>query len=619
LNNLDNKFGIVKHDKPAKYFDGRFVKLNYQMLNSLQSYYDFKKPTEQLVRNDGDLGELMFPTWEYSFGLYHDPKAIKYHVNLKNEIEYDDVDYDTETKNDLIFKLLNINENFPLSNLYHELKVEIVRAFINSIRKEGRVIVEGTHATVCANPVEMLYHSIMKKNGKGSQFDGTSKIGVGNVYSERFKFDKVIFAGRSPFITMGNIWLPTNKDNSEIKEYMNPTDQILYYNAINENSQQLNNGMDNDGDACLITNDRAMLALAGKHYGKFLVPTMDEKSMAAENEIYHYTDLDKSKLDSKTKDNYIGEIVNLSQELNSWLWHNLNENPEYDYTQLYLDISRLAVLSGAAIDSAKKNFDISFAAEIKRIRKRNDDLIKETKPKFFKHIKMQRKKKAEFSPDEIEKFEELIEESEADIKSGKICVLDYFAESDEDIGLIKRLDKYIKFCNKKNPFEYVNTTMDYIVSITNKLNYGLSRNNNENVLQVRDLIVDVDSHSVDNDEKKIIEKICEEIENVRNDIGKLWGIKKNKERDRAERKLQIENKKEELITFCNTQKLNRDILIGLLAKMDDKQICSKGKKLGFYFQILLNIEVDGIDGINKMIDFFDSRLAKMPDFAQNNA
>lgn len=41
LNNISSTFGIVKFDKPPKYFGGQYTRINYQMLNSLQ--FDVEK------------------------------------------------------------------------------------------------------------------------------------------------------------------------------------------------------------------------------------------------------------------------------------------------------------------------------------------------------------------------------------------------------------------------------------------------------------------------------------------------------------------------------------------------------------------------------------------------
>lgn len=65
----------------------------------------------------------------------------------------------------------------------------------------------------------------------------------------------------------------------------------------------------------------------------------------------YYTDKDKVDLDVKTSVNKIGEIVNLSQYLNSILWQNVSNGQLIeDNMELYKDICILAVLSGIEIN-----------------------------------------------------------------------------------------------------------------------------------------------------------------------------------------------------------------------------------------------------------------------------
>lgn len=97
----------------------------------------------------------------------------------------------------------------------------------------------------------------------------------------------------------------------------------------------------------------------------------------------------KTVLDIKTSENQIGMIVNLSQELNTLLFHHLNHQAkDKDIKTIYLDICKLAVMSGLEIDSAKKEFSISSNNEFKELkskwkREQNGKVIK---PYFFKKI-----------------------------------------------------------------------------------------------------------------------------------------------------------------------------------------------------------------------------------------
>ncbi len=117
--------------------------------------------------------------------------------------------------------------------------------------------------------------------------------------------------------------------------------------------------------------------LAKKNYDKFLVPTSEVSALKTKryNTTIHKTDLDK-----KTSVNKIGEIVNLSQILNSVLWEFKKFNQNYD--EIYLDICKLSVMSNIAIDMAKKEFDINLEIELNELRNKYKEYVK-NKPLFF--------------------------------------------------------------------------------------------------------------------------------------------------------------------------------------------------------------------------------------------
>lgn len=130
-----------------------------------------------------------------------------------------------------------------------------------------------------------------------------------------------------------------------------------------------------------------MIKAAQKNYDKFLVPTNLVESVKIKR---HYTASQQADLDIKTSVNKIGEIVNLSQELNTLMWHKINNGSSFnDVMGIYYDSSKLCIMSGIEIDSAKKEFTISNTKELKLLSKdyyREDKLGRKIKPNFFAHI-----------------------------------------------------------------------------------------------------------------------------------------------------------------------------------------------------------------------------------------
>ena len=109
--------------------------------------------------------------------------------------------------------------------------------------------------------------------------------------------------------------------------------------------------------------------------------------------------------------NKIGEIINLSQELNSLLWDRVYHGATYDdIKELYYDICQLDVMSGIEIDKAKKEFVIDNSKELDKLRKKYDPIFREYEendngekikgkkktPHFFSHISRQ---KGYYNPD----------------------------------------------------------------------------------------------------------------------------------------------------------------------------------------------------------------------------
>lgn len=164
---LETTFGIVKHDKPTYYFGGRMVQCHYQLLNSIQLSYE-------------ETGELVAPSLDYLRQLRDNPAVLRYHI------KYISPDFHAlpslVSKNDIVYKLLGLNEKFTKTKLYHEFRNDLSQAFVRNLRK-GHILVNGNYSTLFGNPVEMLRQSI-------GDFDGNSIMNVGEVHSLNFRTRK---------------------------------------------------------------------------------------------------------------------------------------------------------------------------------------------------------------------------------------------------------------------------------------------------------------------------------------------------------------------------------------------------------------------------------------------
>lgn len=221
LERLEPLFGIVKHEKKTHYFDGRMVQAHYQLLNTLHMSKD-------------EVAEFLEPSMKYFELLRSDPDVVRYHIKYPGQMTF--APMSLQSKNDVIYKLLGLNEKFAQTKLYEGFVQDLTKAFIKNLRK-GHVYVDGNYSTLLGNPIELLQQSI-------GTFHGESVLGVGNVHSTRFDYDTEILGSRSPHVCMGNIWLTKNVACPEIDRYFCLTPEIICVNSIGENLLQRLSGCD---------------------------------------------------------------------------------------------------------------------------------------------------------------------------------------------------------------------------------------------------------------------------------------------------------------------------------------------------------------------------------------
>lgn len=361
ITHIEPTFGVVKHEKPTHFFDGTMVQTHYQLLNTVQM-------------DEKEVRDFLQPTIDYIVQLKTNPAVLRHHI--KYPITEDVELTPAVTKNDVVFTMLGINDRFAETRLYYDFQKELIRAYIKNVRL-GHVLVNGNYSTMVGNPIEMLFASI-------GQFDGTSRLGIGHIHSTRFEYGKTLVGSRSPHVSMSNVWLPVNVDNDEINRYMNLTPEIVAVNSIGESTLDKLSGCDFDSDTVLLTDNEHIIKAARKWYGKFPVALNNVVSVKTKRT---YTNSQKADLDIKTGNNLIGDIINLSQELNTRIWDRINRGAGLeDVMDIYLDVCRLNIMSCLEIDSAKKEFNISNAKEFAALRDRyeiRDDSGKKIKPNFF--------------------------------------------------------------------------------------------------------------------------------------------------------------------------------------------------------------------------------------------
>lgn len=368
LDRLEPLFGIVKHDKPTYYFDGDLVQTHYQLLNTLHLSKD-------------EVRALLQPSLDYIDALRSTPAVLRYHIKYPNDPELGDSGL--TSKNEIVYKLLGINQAFTKTKLYTDFRTDLVRSMLKDL-KCGHVLVHGTYATLCGNPIEMLQAAI-------GRFKGKSVLGIGNIHCKKFEYGKTLLGSRSPHVTIGNVWLPTNVASEKIDRYFPFSNEIVVINSIGENVLQRLSGADFDSDSALLTDNTLLIEAARRHYSDFPVPTC---AVSAAKVKRYYTPEQQADLDIKTSENLIGDIINLGQCVNSMIWDRINNGASIsEVMPMYLDAAQLDVCSGTEIDKAKKEFTFSNGSELRKMRKKYEQVNsdgKKIKPHFFKFLSNQK-------------------------------------------------------------------------------------------------------------------------------------------------------------------------------------------------------------------------------------
>ena len=374
LDRLETRFGLVKYEKPPRFFKGRMVQAHYQLINSIQMSKD-------------EVEEFLRPTFEFMSLVRDNPAVLQYWIEF-NIDELEDIT-PLESKTDVVYKLMSVNKDFTKTKFYYDFRADFLKSFTKNL-KCGHVLVNGNYSTICGNPIEMLKATI-------GTFDGTTSFEKDTVYCKRFNFDTRLLGSRSPHITFSNVLCVKNKRYPDIEKYMNPTDEIVYVNSIGENILEQLAGCDFDSDTIMITDNEVLINAALRNNRKFRVAVNKVGGLKIQRK---YTSEDQSDLDIKTSKNLIGEIINVSQELNTRVWDMLSDGKTLDdVMDIYLDICKLSIMSNIEIDKAKKEFAVNNAYELDIIRKKHKltlDDGRQVKPYFFSHIA---KRKGYYDPE----------------------------------------------------------------------------------------------------------------------------------------------------------------------------------------------------------------------------
>lgn len=403
MHTVDGLFGIVKTDKPSPYFGGDYVRTNYQLLNTVFMEEDkvarFLEQNKRMFEKIQSSSKSFITFVECCSGHTED---ILDEIDIQTD-KFFDIPYETnddyfDPKFEVCRQLVKLNSKFDSSSFYRHF----IRKYVKGLCKNleiGKVLVQGTYATIVSNPFEMLQYIV----GRFDISQGKSLM-KGEIYSPFFADGETILGSRSPHILPGNILVAENRRDNNIDAFFEFNRQIVCINSIGSLILHRLNGSDQDGDTILLTNNEILVEEAQRFNSRLLMKFTVPVNCISRAKRHGYIKKGRVNLerfaeaDHNLSNNAIGEIVNLSQKYNSILWDTFIKEYQNDSEQmyrlheLYFYNAILEVLSNNEIDAAKGKTDFKSRPIVAFLRKKALSLHKND-PLFFVGIEEKKKQR----------------------------------------------------------------------------------------------------------------------------------------------------------------------------------------------------------------------------------
>lgn len=368
--NCGNEFSVCKVDKPShlckKDEEGNIImyrnRLSYQMVNTIPFTPD-------------EIKQLVAPEIEYIQKLKTDLDFFLQEVNQEEVLELEDDPNEEDNDNILeigsnidvtsaFVQMVKKNPEFEKTQVFKDYRRNFIDAYITEMRKGKIRIDNADYAIACGNPIEMLKATVGK-------FDGASELKDNQLYCSRFKDGEDIIGFRSPSVNTGNIGIQVCKYVQSLVDYMNCTSNIVFLNSIGYPILSTYQGEDFDIDSNLLTNCDTITKACKRIDKENITPIPVNAIENTGSNDMELTPENMAKVDHIISQNYIGSVINLSQELNS-LWNHLRytgKGTDKQLADIYKMTSKLSSMSCVEIDKAKKQFpDLNIPAELAKMK-----------------------------------------------------------------------------------------------------------------------------------------------------------------------------------------------------------------------------------------------------------
>lgn len=338
---------------------------------------------------------LAKPSVEFYKTLKDDLETYKAYVGGKVVERMNELPTSTDM---FLLKMLSFNADFSQTKMFKAKRSRDCQAYLNKLRR-GKIKIDADYSVLCSMPFELLQWSLIPQgDNEKSLYEQKEWIanlkpvlGRSEVYQADLEEEQEVTLCRNPHVFGGNIVAATNKYIPELDQWFyfgmqdNPRN-IIVVSPWEWDIMNALNGADFDSDTVLcIRDDTVNKVVRSIIYfdHKKLFPIPHDATKKAEIQKAFYNDCSRLyKVDQKLAGNKIGNIINYSQVLNSYMLNGYlkdfkGKNAIYiaDYLQreggssinrFYLDqIVKLSVLSGIEIDKAKHVSSIDSTKELK--------------------------------------------------------------------------------------------------------------------------------------------------------------------------------------------------------------------------------------------------------------
>ena len=304
----------------------------------------------------------------------------KQYIELLKSDNNEFLKYLEENKNfsndfEVLVALCKQNNEFTRSDYFRKRKASIIENYVRGF-KFGKVVQNADNLVFVGSPYAMLLYTV----GENVEKDTTLKQEEDTIqcFTQRFNDGEYLACFRSPHNSKNNISYLHNVYSDEYFKYFDLGKQIIVLNVQHTDIQDRMNGCDFDSDSGYVTNQPNIVLCAKRAYMNYptIVNNIPKDKNKYSDTLENYAKIDNTLAHAQSA---IGLSSNLAQFAQTYMY-NFDDQKYKDYVCI------LSVLAQAAIDNAKRTFDVNITSEIERI-KQDMNIEENGIPIFWKHVK----------------------------------------------------------------------------------------------------------------------------------------------------------------------------------------------------------------------------------------